>query len=246
MGESAPSPVSQAIQEHAALVATAVLAAFAVFRLVRVADGELTTASAILHYAGTANVVIASVMVLVPYAVVWGAIAAIARALNERDFWTYSTLIGVLAVTALAITPVGVLVAAVASGLVLIPPLIARRRDRATVQRTLTLVFGILFTPLIVSRHIWLPTETIKTQGSVHVGYVLDDGDSASLVLLDHDDRQVTRIASDAVETRRFCEVRSTGPNWLERAFDVSLPALVRQTAGYPQCPRPSSSPKAK
>lgn len=246
MDESDLRPMSRTVQEHAALVATAALAAFAVFRLVRVADGELTTASAILHYAGTANVVIASVMFLVPYAVVWAAIAAIVQALNERDFWRYATLIGVLAVTALAITPVGVLVAAVASGLVLIPPLVARRRDRATVQIILTLVFGILFTPLIISRNMWLPAETIKSQGSVYVGYVLDDGDLTGLVLLDHDDRRVTRIARAAVETRKFCEVRSTGPNWLERAFDVSLPALVRQTADYPQCPTPSSSPTAK
>jgi hypothetical protein len=152
VGRREPTSVADIVQEHGGLVATAAVAAFAVFRLVRVADGELTTAYAILRYAGTADVVIASVMLLVPYAVVWGTIAATAHALNERDFWRYSTFTGVTAVTALAITPVGVLAAAVLTGLVFIPPLVARQRDRTLVQRAVAFFLLLLFTPLISSR----------------------------------------------------------------------------------------------
>lgn len=236
MSDTEPLSVRSVLQQHAALVVSAGLAAFTVLRLVRVANGEETTAHAILRYVGTADVILASVVVLVPFAVVWAVVGSIVHALNQRDFWTYASFIAITGVTAVAITPVAVLAVAAGTGLLWIPPLVARQRDRATVQRAIVFFLGIASSPLIVSSAFWLPPEVITTQTSVHVGYVLDDEDPDSLVLLGEDDRQVTRIATNSVESRSFCEIRSAGPNWLNRMFDTPLLGFLRKMTDYPQC----------
>lgn len=234
-----PISVRSVFREHAALLVSAGLAALTVVRLAQVAGGDETTAYAILRYVGTAEVVVASVVVLIPYAVAWAVAGLIMHALNQRDFRTYAGWIFITGVTALTITPVVPLVFIAGMCLFFV---LAWRRDRAIAQRATTFVLLTLFAPLVTYSRIWLPSEAIEAHGSVHVGYVLDDDDAASLVLLSHDDRQVTRIALTAVESRTFCEIRRSRPGWRNRAFDTSLPGLVQNVPDYPQCPATTSS----
>lgn len=210
----------------------------------RSAGGDKTTAYAILRYVGTADVIIASVVVLVPFAVVWAMIWLIVQAVDQRDLHTYAGFIAITGVTALAIAPPAVLVIAAGTGLLFIRSLVVRRTDRATVQRAILFVLLLVSASLIAYRDVWLPPEIIKTDGSVHVGYVLNDDDPASLVVLRHDNRQVIRIATAAVETRSFCEIRPSGPDWFNRTFDTPLPALLRKEADYPECSAAASGAK--
>lgn len=244
MSGTEPSSVRLALRDHTALVVSAGLAAFSVFRLVQAAGGDETTAYAILRYVGTADVIIASVVVLVPFAVVWAVVGLIVWAVDQRDFHTYAGFIVITGVTALAIAPPAVLVIGAATGLLFIRSVVVRRTDRPTVQRATLFLFLIVSAPLVGYRGVWLPPEIIKMHGSVRVGYVLDDDDPASLVLLGHDNRQVIRIATAAVESRNFCEIRSSGPDWLNRTFDTPLPALLRKVADYPECSVTESNTK--
>lgn len=92
-------------------------------------------AYAILRYVGTADVIIATVVVLVPFAVVWAVVGLIMWAVDQRDFHTYAGFIVITGVTALAIAPPAVLVIGAGTGFLFIRSVVVRRTDRPTVQR---------------------------------------------------------------------------------------------------------------
>lgn len=234
------------LRDHAALVVSAALAVFTLLRLVAVAGGDATTAYAILRYVGTANVIAASVVILVPFGVVWAIVAGIVRARNQRDLRTYGPLIAIMALIAFRVASPGVMVVAGVTGLLAIPSLVALQRDARSVRRAMIFFIVMLAAATLVSSAVWLPTEVIETQGRVYVGYVLEEDTSASLVLLEYADRQVTRVASDAIESRRFCEIRRSGANWFNRALDTPLFALISNGADYPECPVRASRSKHK
>jgi hypothetical protein len=227
-----PPRPSDLVLQHLPLALTAAVFALVFVRLLVVSRGDAITARAILASAGPTEVVLGAVLTVLPGLLVVIAIVIpwvfrmplLAPTSYMRVAWGFAVAL-VLLITGLMVV-VGLYTQSLTSfgfGLAVAFVLGAAvewsiRREAAkdptqSVTPGQTTVLGIavvIFLSLIsVGDEPWLPPEKVEVHGQDPlVGYVLDVSDT-ELVVLEDEDRKVTRLDLDDVESREICRLKT-------------------------------------
>ena len=247
---SQPEAYAPAItwSNHLGLIVSGALTALLVFKVLAVAGWDPNTAKGIVAASGTTNVLVGATIAILPTLYPLFIVSVLPRiqtrfALNERssveraaarmlETWPFTLLMFIVPIY-LVLAVVALLALSIASMFI-----VRRRVKRSRTTRpedrlsrfeanavALAAVAWLLFFSLGTP---WLPTESVKPEGSdPQVAYVLSQ-DSGEIVVLVDQPRRLERLDANSLE-RAYCDKPT---HWFERTL-LQLNAPPR----YPRCP---------
>jgi hypothetical protein len=241
--ETPRSSMWDQVLNHLPLVTTGLIFVIVFARLFVISHGNIQTSRALLSSSGSVEVVVGTLLGLIPFigfSVFFGA----AYVLIERRSATTAALAagaGAIGLTILVFSgPLFVVMIGLVGYVYLLLMAYQLPAGRLNwpyrlmelrIFRLAFLVFAVSLATLLVSIDTpWLPAEDITLANGDHaVGYVLDT-DDGSIVFLTHDDRLVERIPLSNIEAREVCEPKE------DRLKPVLRP--WRHSGTYPDCPQ--------